>query len=66
MTNKEIRLCIEKAAADCANALNLLAYHVGDLEDADGDDVESILEASRHVSTILGHLQDDFADETNG
>lgn len=62
MTNKEIRLCIEKAAADCVHALDLLAQHVGDLDDADDDDVDAILEASKRVARVLRHLSQDFPD----
>ncbi len=63
MTNKEIRLCIEKVAADCANSLNILADRVADLDDADDDDVDAILDASKRVILILGDLRDDFVDE---
>lgn len=62
MTNEEIRLCIERTAAECIHSLTLLASHMTSLDDFADDDVQIIQDAARDVAGILISLRDDFAD----
>ncbi len=61
MTNDEIRLCIEKVAADCIYSLTVLAARLDSFDVVGDEDVQIVQNAAKDVAGVLTGVLDNFA-----